>query len=49
MKADEMVTILEPIARDEDKSPSARCTAIRTLSQIEQDRGSDEVTPNLRT
>ena len=33
MKADEMVTILEQIARDEGKSPTARCTAIRTLRQ----------------
>ena len=47
MKADEMVTILEAIARDEDKNPSARCTAIRTLRQIEQDRGSDEVYAEL--
>ena len=38
MKTDEMVTILERIARDEDKSPTARCTAIRKLRQIEQDR-----------
>ena len=35
MKTDEMV-ILEEIARDERKSPTARCTAIRTLRQIEQ-------------
>ena len=38
MKTDEMVTILEEIARDEDKDPSVRCTAVRTLPQIEQDR-----------
>ncbi len=38
MKADEMVTILEGIARDEDKNPSARCTAVRTLMQLEGDR-----------
>ena len=47
MKTDEMVTILEAIARDEDKNPSARCTAIRTLRQIEQDRGSDELYAEL--
>jgi len=41
MKTDEIITILEQIARDEDKNPSARCTAVRTLLQIEQDRGSD--------
>ena len=40
MKTDEMVTILEQIARDEEKSPTARCTAIRTLRQIEQDGAS---------
>ena len=50
MKTDEMVTILERIARDEDKSPTARCTAIRTLRQIEQDRAggrSDELDDEL--
>ena len=47
MKTDEMVTILEQIARDAGKSPTARCTAIRTLRQIEQDRGSDEVYAEL--
>ena len=47
METDEMVTILEEIARDEGKSPTARCTAIRTLRQIEQDRGSDELYAEL--
>ena len=43
MKTDEMVEILSRIARDEDKNPTARCTAIRTLRQIEHDRESDEL------
>ncbi len=47
MKTDEMVTILEQIARDEGKGPTARCTAIRTLRQIEQDRESDELYAEL--
>ena len=47
MKTDEMVTILEEIARDERKSPTARCTAIRTLRQIEQDRAGDELADEL--
>jgi hypothetical protein len=47
MKTDEMVTILEQIARDEGKSPTARCTAIRTLRQIEHDRESDELADEL--
>ena len=38
-----MVTILEEIARDERKSPTARCAAIRTLRQIDGDRDSDEL------
>jgi len=32
MKTDEMVEILSRIARDEDKNPTARCTAIRTFA-----------------
>ena len=47
MKTDEMVTILEQIARDEGKSPTARCTAIRTLRQIDGDRDSDELYAEL--
>ena len=47
MKTDEMVTILEQIARDEDKSPTARCTAIRTLRQLERDRESDGLADEL--
>ena len=47
MKTDEMVEILSRIARDEDKNPTARCAAIRTLRQIEQDRGSDELDAEL--
>ena len=42
-----MVTILEEIARDERKSPTARCTSIRTLRQIEQDRAGDELGDEL--
>ena len=38
MKTDEMTSILEGIIRDEATNPTARCTAIRTLRQIEQDR-----------
>ena len=38
MKTDEMTSIIEGIIRDEATNPSARCTAIRTLRQIEQDR-----------
>ena len=33
MTTDEMITILEEIARDEDKNPSARCTAVRTCGR----------------
>ena len=47
MKTAEMVTILEEIARDERKRPTARCTAIRTLRQIEHDRESDELADEL--
>ncbi len=47
MTTDEMVEILEGIARDEDKNPSARCTAVRTLMQLEQDRESDELVDEL--
>ena len=50
MKANEMVTILEAIIRDESTNPTARCTAIRTLRQIEQDRAggrSDELDDEL--
>ena len=42
-----MVTILEEIARDEDKNPSARCTAVRTLLQIEQDRAGGRLDDQL--
>ena len=38
MKTDEMTSILEAIIRDKETNPTARCTAIRTLRQIEQDR-----------
>ena len=37
MKTDEMTSILEAIIRDEATNPTARCTAIRTLRQIEAD------------
>ena len=37
MKTDEMLGILERIIRDEATNPTARCTAIRTLRQIEAD------------
>ena len=47
MKTDEMVGILEQIIRDEATNPTARCTAIRTLRSIEQDRGSDELYAEL--
>ena len=46
MKTDE-ITILEQIARDEDKNPSARCTAVRTLLQIEQDRAGGRLDEQL--
>ena len=32
-----MLRILERIIRDEETNPTARCTAIRTLRQIEAD------------
>lgn len=32
---DEMARILEEIIRDEDTNPTARCTAIRTLREIQ--------------
>ena len=38
MKTDERTSILEAIIRDEETNPTARCTAIRTLRQIEADR-----------
>jgi hypothetical protein len=47
MKTDEMTSILEQIIRDESTNPTARCTAIRTLRQIEQDPGSDELADEL--
>ena len=47
MKTDEMLSILERIIRDEATNPTARCTAIRTLRQIEQDSGSDELDDEL--
>ena len=37
MKTDEILGILERIIRDEETNPTARCTAIRTLRQIEAD------------
>ena len=37
MKTDEMTSILEAIIRDEATNATARCTAIRTLRQIEMD------------
>ena len=39
MKTAEMVSILEETIRDEETNPTARCTAIRTLRQIEEDAG----------
>jgi hypothetical protein len=39
MTTDEMVTILEGIIRDEATNPTAKCTAIRTLRQIEEEAG----------
>ena len=47
MKTDEMTSILEGIIRDEETNATARCTAIRTLRQIERDRGSDELYAEL--
>ena len=47
MKTDEMVGILEQIIRDEATNATARCTAIRTLRQIEHDRESDELVDEL--
>ena len=38
VKTDEMTSILEAMIRDEATNPTARCTAIRTLRQIEADR-----------
>ena len=49
MKTDEMVTILEQIARDEGKSPTARCTAIRTMRQDEGTATRTSSMPNSRT
>ena len=46
-----MVTILEEIARDERKSPTARCTAIRALMRLDQDDAGDQPAiymPNLK-
>jgi hypothetical protein len=46
MTKDEMVEILEEIIRDSDSNPTARCTAIRTLREIEpQDRTRTETSP----
>ena len=42
MTTDEMIEILEGIVRDENTNATARCTAIRTLMQIEDDGGSRE-------
>jgi len=47
MKTDEMTSILERIIRDESTNPTARCTAIRTLRQIERDREADDLADEL--
>ena len=36
------ITILEGIARDDDKDPSARCTAVRTLRRTRAARRLDQ-------
>ena len=46
MTTDEMIEILEGIIRDEKTNATARCTAIRTLMQIEDDAGSRELDEN---
>ena len=43
MTTDEMIEILEGIIRDKETNATARCTAIRTLMQIEDDAGSREL------
>jgi hypothetical protein len=35
MERDEMIRILENIARDEDVNATARCTATRTLNELQ--------------
>jgi hypothetical protein len=48
LKTAEMVTILESIIRDEKTNPTAKCTAIRTLRQIEEESGQrDELDDEL--
>ena len=43
MTTHEMIDILEGIIRDKETNATARCTAIRTLIQIEADAGSREL------
>ena len=38
MKTDEMVEILETMIRDPQTNPTAKCTAIRTLMRLEDER-----------
>jgi hypothetical protein len=37
MDSEEMIKILEELIRDPETNPTARCTAIRTLREIEPD------------
>ena len=42
LEHEEMIRILEEIARDPDTSPTARCTAIRALREFPEPPASDE-------
>jgi hypothetical protein len=47
MDNDEMITILEEPIRDPDTNPTAKCTAIRTLRQIQGEDEPDELDREL--
>jgi hypothetical protein len=48
MQTDEMIAILEEIIRDPNTNPTAKCTGIRTLREIQEKAGArDEVDDEL--
>jgi hypothetical protein len=47
MDNDEMIQILEGLIRDPETNPTAKCTAIRTLRQIEDEPAADPLDEEL--
>jgi hypothetical protein len=47
METDEMIQILEGLIRDPETNPTAKCTAIRTLLQIDAESKSDPLDDEL--